>query len=491
LYCIQVNQAQLNNIPINWTSNENVEYSLECPEVLDNDFDGIINDKDLCPETPEGETVNENGCSESQLDDDNDGIMNDIDLCPNTPIGETVNENGCSQSQLDDDEDGIMNDKDLCPETPTGEAVNENGCSQSQLDDDNDGVMNDKDLCPETPEGETVNENGCSQSQLDDDEDGIMNDKDFCPETSTGETVNENGCSQSQLDDDEDGIMNDKDFCPETSTGETVNENGCSQSQLDDDNDGVMNDKDLCPETPEGETVNFNGCIILPSNNFKIESINETCPNKNNGEIKIASTITYDYLVTINDSEYNLTNDLTIKNLEPGTYDICIIVPNITSKQCYTIEIAEGKTVSGKASTTANKTAIEIEKGTAPFDVLVNGQLVFKTMSSTFDLNNKHGDLIEIKTAISCEGIFSKTINLYEEIVVFPNPTKGIFEVALPLSLKEIKIDLFTIRSQLISSEIYQVINGKVQLDIRNHPNAVYLIKVHLENPVSVKIIKE
>lgn len=33
---------------------------------------------------PAGESVNSNGCSESQLDDDNDGINNDKDLCPNT-----------------------------------------------------------------------------------------------------------------------------------------------------------------------------------------------------------------------------------------------------------------------------------------------------------------------------------------------------------------------------------------------------------------------
>ena len=530
LQCIQVSDessANLGNgIYANWIKNSFTNYSEDCSsldidgdtilneedncpdtantnqedldedgigDVCDDDIDGdgVLNDTDLCPESPEGETVNENGCSQSQLDDDNDGVMNDKDLCPDTPTEETVNENGCSQSQLDDDNDGVMNDKDICPETPTSETVNENGCSQSQLDDDNDGVMNDKDVCPETPTSETVNENGCSQSQLDDDNDGVMNDKDLCPETPTSETVNENGCSQSQIDNDNDSVMNDKDLCPETPEGETVDENGCSQSQLDDDSDGIMNNIDLCPETPEGETVNFDGCIVFSSDNFNIETINETCPNKNNGQINITATKTYNYIVTVNGSEYNLTNNLSIKNLQPGPYDICITVPNVTTKQCYTVEITKGKTVSGKASTTANKTSVEIEKGTAPFDVIINGQLLYKTMSSTFELDIKHGDLIEVKTAVSCEGVFSKTINLFEEIVVFPNPTTGIFEIALPLSLKEVKIELFTISSQLISSHIYQVINGKVQLDIRNNPNAVYLIKVYLENPVSVKIIKK
>ena len=33
-------------------------------------------------------------------DDDNDGVMNDVDVCPNTPNGETVSLDGCSEIQL-------------------------------------------------------------------------------------------------------------------------------------------------------------------------------------------------------------------------------------------------------------------------------------------------------------------------------------------------------------------------------------------------------
>ncbi|MDC1162113.1 T9SS type A sorting domain-containing protein, partial [Tenacibaculum sp.] len=185
------------NLPIttNVVNTEIIDVSIS-----DDDKDGITNDKDLCNNTSVGESVNENGCSQSQLDDDKDGISNDRDLCNNTLIGETVNENGCSQSQLDDDKDGINNDKDLCNNTSVGESVNANGCSESQLDTDNDGINNDKDLCDNTSIGETVNENGCSQSQLDDDKDGVSNDKDLCDNTPTGESVKGNGCSQSQLD---------------------------------------------------------------------------------------------------------------------------------------------------------------------------------------------------------------------------------------------------------------------------------------------------
>ena len=99
------------------------------------------------------------------MDTDNDGVTNDKDTCPNTPSGESVNSSGCSTSQLDTDNDGVTDDKDTCPNTPSGETVDSDGCSDSQKDDDNDGVMNDVDRCPDTVVGETVDNEGCSDSQ--------------------------------------------------------------------------------------------------------------------------------------------------------------------------------------------------------------------------------------------------------------------------------------------------------------------------------------
>ena len=94
----------------------------------DDDGDGVSDDVDICPDTPNGETVDAYGCSDSQLDTDEDGVTDDIDQCPDTPNGETVDANGCSDSQVDTDEDGITDDIDQCPSTPTGEMVDVEGC---------------------------------------------------------------------------------------------------------------------------------------------------------------------------------------------------------------------------------------------------------------------------------------------------------------------------------------------------------------------------
>jgi len=260
--------------------------------------------------------------------------------------------------------------------------------------------------------------------------------------------------------------------------------------QLDEDNDGVMNDIDLCPNTPLNTNVDANGCFFLPSDNFNLEVIGETCSDKNNGQLVITANQSHDYTATINGTSYDFTTSNTIIDLPPDTYTICITVAGVTFEQCYTITIPEGATISGRSSVSSKKVSIAITSGTAPFDVLVNGKVILKTFSSTFEIPVIHGDVVEVKTGVSCEGIFSKTIDLFETVTVFPNPTHGIFEIALPMVLKEIKIELFTTAGQLVLANTYPVVNGKVQLNIESLPSAVYVAKVYLENPVSVQIIK-
>jgi OOP family OmpA-OmpF porin len=58
----------------------------------DDDNDGVLNSKDLCPDSLPGTVVNENGC---EIDEDKDGVVNRLDKCPNTSEGVKVNTDGC------------------------------------------------------------------------------------------------------------------------------------------------------------------------------------------------------------------------------------------------------------------------------------------------------------------------------------------------------------------------------------------------------------
>ena len=62
------------------------------PDSSDQDKDGVQDEQDQCPDTPQGVTVNSRGCP---LDSDGDGVYDDQDRCPNTPKGAMVTTQGC------------------------------------------------------------------------------------------------------------------------------------------------------------------------------------------------------------------------------------------------------------------------------------------------------------------------------------------------------------------------------------------------------------
>ena len=52
-------------------------------------------------------------------------------------------------------------------------------------------------------------------------------------------------------------------------------------------------------------------------------------------------------------------------------------------------------------------------------------------------------------------------------------------------------IELYNNLGQLISTNRYPVVYGKVQLNLENKKAGLYIAKVFLEKPVSFKIIKQ
>ncbi len=154
--------------------------------IPDTDGDGIQDNRDRCPDTPQGAQVDGRGCPS---DDDNDGVPNGVDRCPGTAAGVTVDARGCLQ---DSDGDNIPDGLDRCPDTPAGVLVTPNGCPK---DSDGDGVADGLDRCSDTPRGATVDALGCPG---DEDGDGVLDGLDRCPRTPTGATVLPNGCVAGQ-----------------------------------------------------------------------------------------------------------------------------------------------------------------------------------------------------------------------------------------------------------------------------------------------------
>ncbi|AYN05663.1 LamG-like jellyroll fold domain-containing protein [Flavobacterium sp. 140616W15] len=235
--------------------------------------------------------------------------------------------------------------------------------------------------------------------------------------------------------------------------------------------------------------------LALPTNNFIVETKGESCLGENNGEISISAKQTFAYTATINGKTTVFTNNLLkVIGLTPGNYPISITIPGQIFEQKFNITIAKGATISGKSNITARKVDVEITEGTAPYTVFVDGQAQFQTTDSNFSLDLNKGGLLEVATAKACEGIFSKKIpslDVIKSLVAHPNPTSGNFEIDIPSNKKEIKIEVYNFGGQLVSTKNYNVEDGKAYLNIENQASGIYAVKIYLDTPEYIKIIKK
>jgi hypothetical protein len=168
------------------------------PAGLDADHDGVGDQQDACPGTPEDKDgyLDEDGCPDE--DNDGDGFPDDQDQCPDDAEDRDgfQDQDGCPDR--DNDADGIQDGYDSCPDQPEDKDGDrdEDGCPDN--DRDRDGVEDDKDKCPDEPEDTDGfgDEDGCPE--VDFDGDRIPDDQDQCPDQA----------------EDYDGVHDD-DGCPE------------------------------------------------------------------------------------------------------------------------------------------------------------------------------------------------------------------------------------------------------------------------------------
>jgi len=225
-------------------------------------------------------------------------------------------------------------------------------------------------------------------------------------------------------------------------------------------------------------------------NTFTVLTTSESCVGKKNGKVVITASANNDYIASINGKDYNFTTSITIENLIPGTYDLCIKTLGKGFEQCYTVTIEGGVNISGKIQVVNKRADVSINLGTAPYTVYKNGAAILETYQSSFSVPVTNGDQLKVSSKAACEGVIAKRIDLQYEIKAYPNPSNGLFELYIPDGIKTVDVEIYTIHSQLIAKKVYAVNEGKVDLNIEDKPSGVYILKVNGEKPVFIKVIK-
>ena len=80
--------------------------------------------------------------------------------------------------------------------------------------------------------------------------------------------------------------------------------------------------------------------------------------------------------------------------------------------------------------------------------------------------------------------------DVLNDVNVYPNPSNGIFEINLPISINNVISELYDIKGALIFKQKHELNGKNFKLDIKDKPAGIYLLKINLDEPVTLKIIK-
>jgi hypothetical protein len=267
---------------------------------------------------------------------------------------------------------------------------------------------------------------------------------------------------------------------------------------IDSDGDGIKDKDDKCPDTPAGAQVDFDGCQVfsLPTDNNKVSVTSATCIGTSDGSIGLSvENASYDYTITVtNNDNVTITGDSktgSVTGLAAGTYTVCFKVDSQASyEQCFDVVIGEPAALSAYLDVDNDNRTTSIQLGgSSNYNIDINGTK-YDVSGDSFIATLPTGlSIIKISTDLDCQGVIEREVFLSEDILYYPNPTKGEVDVYVNGEDGGVKMSVFTTKGDLLFTRDQEILDTrKTELDLSGVPAGTYLVT--LEGPTVRKTFK-
>ena len=234
----------------------------------------------------------------------------------------------------------------------------------------------------------------------------------------------------------------------------------------------------------------------LAANNNKVQVTSATCIGNSDGSIGLSvEDAFYDYTITVTDNDnVTITGDSktgSVTGLAAGTYTVCFTVDgNPIYEQCFDVVIGQPAALSAYLDIDNDKRTTSIQLGgSSSYNIDINGTK-YDVSGDSFIATLPTGlSIIKISTDLDCQGVIEREVFLSEDILYYPNPTKGEVDVYVNGEDGGVKMSVFTTKGDLLFTRDQEILDTrKTELDLSGVPAGTYLIT--LEGPTVRKTFK-